>query len=149
MRHDLRLLQSCTVLVLPQGRSEMKRRALKRQIGWGTAFVAAYALVFNVILSSILIASVSPGAAADAHELCIRDASAGGVPADTDKGGGKLAIHCPLCVGHHVAADLPPPPTTLSERIPLRAEVVHSFRQRVFARVRSFAHLSRGPPALI
>lgn len=127
----------------------MTRIAFKRRIGWGAAFIAAYALVFNVILSSILIASVSPIAAADAHELCISGVTADGLPAGTDTSGGKVTIHCPLCVGHHVVADLPPPPITFAERIPLRAEVVHSFQARIFARVRSFDHQSRGPPALI
>lgn len=126
----------------------MTRRAIKRRIGWGAAFIAAYALVFNVILSSILIASVSPLAAADAHELCISTLDAGSIPGDPGKGGGKAVFRCPLCVGHHLAADAPHHPTELAERIPLRAEAVYSFQERTFARARFFDHLSRGPPAL-
>jgi hypothetical protein len=123
--------------------------ATKRRIGWGAAFIAAYALVFNVILSSILMASVSPSAAADAHELCISDINPDALANDAGKSGGKMLVHCPLCVGHHVAVDLPPPPAALIGRIPLRAEIVHSFQEHIFARIRTFANLSRGPPVLI
>ncbi|MCK1326353.1 hypothetical protein IVA94_36930 [Bradyrhizobium sp. 156] len=126
----------------------MTRLALKRRIGWGAAFIAAYALVFNVILSSILLSGVSPLAAVDGHELCISFVGANAVPADTKKNSGKATIHCPLCVGHHVAVDVPQPPADLAERFPLRVEAVYSFQERELARARSFDHLSRGPPEL-
>ena len=121
--------------------------AHKRRIGWSAALVAAYALVFNVILSSIFIATVSPLDAFDAHELCLRGADANSVPTDADKGSGKIVVHCPLCLSHH-AADVPRLPVDLTDRIALRIEAVHSFKARIFARARSFAHLSRGPPGL-
>ncbi|AWM06585.1 DUF2946 family protein [Bradyrhizobium symbiodeficiens] len=127
----------------------MTRLAFKRRIGWGAAFIAAYALVFNVILSSILIASVSPTAAAAAHELCISSDNTDAARTDADKTSGKTSVHCPLCVAHHIAGTLPPPQPTLTGRIPLTASAVHSFRQRIIAYTRSFDHLSRGPPALI
>ncbi|MBH5388580.1 DUF2946 family protein [Bradyrhizobium diversitatis] len=124
--------------------------AFKRRIGWGTAFIAAYALVLNLILSSILVASISPlAAAAAAHELCVSSGNADAARTDADKHGGKTTAHCPLCVGHYVAGGLPPPAAGLAERIALRAEPVLSFRKRIFARARSFAHLTRGPPRLI
>lgn len=119
----------------------------KRRIGWSAAFVAAYALVFNVILSGI--ASASPLAAVETHELCLSGLGAISAPADVDKSTGKTAVHCPLCVGQHVAADVPRPPAHLTERVALRTAAVHSFKARIFARARSFAHLSRGPPELI
>ncbi|UPT84648.1 hypothetical protein HAP41_0000030385 [Bradyrhizobium barranii subsp. apii] len=127
----------------------MAKLAFKRRIGWAAAFTAAYGLAFNVILSSILIAGVSPLAAADAHELCISSIEANAAPADTEKSSGKATIHCPLCVGHHVAVDVPRPPADLAERIQLRVEAVYSFQERILARARSFDHLSRGPPDLI
>ncbi|WP_244626133.1 DUF2946 family protein [Bradyrhizobium betae] len=122
--------------------------AFKRRIGWGAAFIAAYALVFNVILSSILVASISPLAAAGAHELCISGENADVARTDTDKHSGKTTAHCPLCVGHYVSGALPSPQSTLADRIPLTASAVYSFRQRIVAHARSFDHLSRGPPAL-
>ncbi|WP_142251366.1 DUF2946 family protein [Bradyrhizobium sp. UNPF46] len=127
----------------------MTRLAFKRRIGWGAAFVAAYALVFNVILSSILVASVSPTAAAAAHELCISGDNTDAARTDADKTSGKTAVHCPLCAAHHISGALPPPHPTLAGRIPLTASAVYSFRQRIIAYAWSFDHLSRGPPALI
>lgn len=121
----------------------------KRRIGWGAAFIAAYALVFNVILSSILIASISPAAAAAAHELCISSDNGDAARTDADKNSGKSAIHCPLCVGHHVAASLPPPQPALIDRVSLTANVVYSFQQRIIAYAKSFDHLSRGPPPAV
>jgi hypothetical protein len=123
--------------------------AYKRRIGWGAAFVAAYALVFNIILSSILVAGISPLAAAAAHELCISSVNADAARTDADKRSGKTSVHCPLCVAHHVSGALPPPQPTLTDRTPLTASAVYSFRKRIIAYVRSFDHLSRGPPALI
>lgn len=127
----------------------MTRLAFKRRIGSGAAFIAAYALVFNVILSSILLASVSPAAAAAAHGLCISSDTTDTGQTDADKTSGKTALRCPLCVAHHISGALPPPQPTLTGRIPLTAGAVYSFRQRIIAYARSFDHLSRGPPVLI
>lgn len=127
----------------------MTRLAFKRRIGWGAALIAAYALVFNVILSSILIASVSPTAAAAAHELCISSDNTDAARTGADKTSGKTAVHCPLCVAHHISGALPPPQPTVTGRIPLTAGAVFSFQQRIVAYARSFDHLSRGPPAVI
>jgi hypothetical protein len=121
----------------------------KRRVGWGAAFIAAYALVFNALLSSILVASISPVDAALAQELCVNSLDADMGRADADKHSGKKAVHCPLCVGHYVSGALPPPQAALIDRIPLTASVVHSFHQRIVAYARSYDHLSRGPPALV
>lgn len=126
----------------------MTRLAFKRRIGWSAAFIAAYALVFNVILSSILIASISPLDAASAHELCISSGNGDAAGSDADKTSGKTAMHCPLCAAHHISGALPPPHPMLTGRIPLTASAVYSFRQRIIAYARSFDHLSRGPPVL-
>ena len=122
--------------------------AYKRRVGWGAACVAAYALVFNVILSSMLVASISPLAGAAAQELCISSDNGDAARTDADNHGKRTNVHCPLCVGHHVSGALPPPQPTLTDRIPLPASAVYSFRQRIVAYARSFDHLSRGPPAL-
>ncbi len=122
--------------------------AYKRRIGRGAAFVAAYALVLNVILAGMLVASISPLAGAAAQELCISGDNGDAARTDADKHGKKTNVHCPLCVGHHASGALPPPQPTLTDRIPLTASAVYSFRQRIVAYARSFDHLSRGPPAL-
>ena len=122
--------------------------AYKRRIGRGAAFFAAYALVLNVILSGMLVASISPVAGAAAQELCISSDNGDATRTDADKHGKKTNVHCPLCVGHHVSGALPPPQPTLTDRIPLTASAVYSFRQWIIAYARSFDHLSRGPPAL-
>ncbi|HXH44944.1 MAG TPA: DUF2946 family protein [Bradyrhizobium sp.] len=122
--------------------------AFKRRVGCSAAFIAAYALVFNVILSSILVSGISPLAAAAAHKLCVSSQNADAARTDADKHSGKTTAHCPLCVGHVVAGGLPPPHPALTDRIPLPASAVYSFRQRIVAYARSFDHLSRGPPAL-
>lgn len=122
--------------------------AYKRRVGWGAACVAAYALVFNVILSSMLVASVSPFAGSPAQELCISSDNGDAARTDADKHGKRTNVRCPLCVGHQVSGALPPPQPTLADRIPLTASAVYSFRQRIVAYARSFDHLSRGPPAL-
>ncbi|WP_061020075.1 DUF2946 family protein [Bradyrhizobium sp. CCH5-F6] len=119
----------------------------KRWIGWGAAFIAVYALVFNVILSSILIASISPAVAAAAHELCTTS-NDDNAQRDADKRNGKTTVRCPLCLGHHVSGALPPPHPALTERLSLAAPAVYAFRQRIVAHARSFDHQSRGPPAL-
>lgn len=121
----------------------------KRQVGRGAAFIAAYALVLNVILSSMLVASVSPVAAAATHEFCLGSDSGDAIPVDPGKPGGKTTVHCPLCLGHHVSNGLPPPQPALADRVPLTASIVYSFQQRIVAYARSFDHLSRAPPQIV
>ncbi|WP_445819633.1 DUF2946 family protein [Bradyrhizobium sp. ISRA442] len=127
----------------------MTRFVFKRRIGCGAAFIAAYALVFHLILSSILVAGVSPAAAVAAHELCISSANLDATRPDADKSGKTLAIHCPLCVGHHVISALPPPQVAFVDRSYVEAAIVFAFETRFVARFRSYDHQSRGPPLLI
>ncbi|WP_354122187.1 DUF2946 family protein [Bradyrhizobium sp. LA6.12] len=126
----------------------MARFVFRRRVGIAAALIAAYALVFNVVLTSVLVASTARVAAAAAHELCIGGGDTDAARSDADKSG-KIAIHCPLCVGHHVAAGLLPPQPALVDRVPVAARTVVAFQARVLARARSFDHQSRGPPGLI
>ncbi|WP_420807590.1 DUF2946 family protein [Bradyrhizobium valentinum] len=112
------------------------------------AFIAAYALVFNVILSSVLAAGLAPTAAAAAHVLCVNSADADAARNDAGKSGQKIAIHCPLCVGHLITGALPPPQPTLCDRLPVQTCAVFAFVSRFVAHFRSFDHQSRGPPRL-
>lgn len=115
-------------------------------MGRAAAFVAAYALVLNVILSSLLVASISPAAAGQI--LCINSTDADAAHDDAGKSGRGGAIHCPLCIGHHVTGALPPPELALGARLPVAVTTIRAFEARFVARFRSYDHQSRGPPAL-
>ncbi|WP_456710583.1 DUF2946 family protein [Bradyrhizobium sp. USDA 4452] len=117
-------------------------------MGSAAAFVAAYALVLNVILSSLLVAGISPVAAAADRILCINSTDADPAHDDAGKSGRSGAIHCPLCVGHHVTGALPPPAFAFSARLPVVVTTIRAFEARFVARFRSYDHQSRGPPAL-
>ena len=125
----------------------MRRFVLRQRVGRAAAFVAAYALVFNVILSSLLVASISPAAAAAGQILCINSADAGVAHDDAGKSGRSGAIHCPLCIGHHFTGALPPPAFAFGARLPVAVTTIRSFEARFVARFRSYDHRSRGPPA--
>ncbi|HAQ82024.1 MAG: hypothetical protein CFE30_32660 [Bradyrhizobium sp. PARBB1] len=117
-------------------------------MGRAAAFVAAYALVLNVILSSLLVAGISPAAAAAGQILCINSADPGVAHDDAGKSGRGGAIHCPLCIGHHVTGALPPPAFAFGARLPIALTTVRAFEVRFVARFRSYDHQSRGPPTL-
>ncbi|MFB9267780.1 DUF2946 family protein [Bradyrhizobium erythrophlei] len=126
----------------------MARFVLKRRVGRVAAFIAAYALVFNVVLTSLLAASISPTLADAGHVLCFSSVSADAAQGDAGKSGQKAAIHCPLCVGHHVTGTLPPPQPVLGDRAYVQLRTVRAFEARFVARYRSYDHQSRGPPVL-
>jgi hypothetical protein len=78
-----------------------------RSIGRCNALVAAYALVFNVVLTSTLLATISPSKASAIHELCLNGGPA--VPdADGSTDSGKPIVRCPLFVQRRAMADQPP-----------------------------------------
>ena len=126
----------------------MRRFVLRQRVGRAAAFVAAYALVLNVILSSLLVAGISPAAAAAGQILCINRADPGVAHDDAGKSGRGGAIHCPLCIGHHVTGALPPPAFAFGARLPIALTTVRAFEVRFVARFRSYDHQSRGPPTL-
>lgn len=108
------------------------------------AFAAAYALVLNVLLSSALLAA-QPVQWSVVHEFCL----SGETAAPTEPGKAKpAAIHCPLCIGHHVSAAPPPVAPAVAIRLafgvtydPPRDTPFVAFRQ-------TRDHQARGPPAL-
>ena len=119
-----------------------------RTIGRWAAFVAAYALVFNVMLTSALLAKVSPLKLNALHELCLNGASA---PSDADGGtdDSKPIIRCPLCVSSAVAlADLPPQSPALAIRIALQAFFEPARHDDGIALFATLDHQPRGPPHL-
>lgn len=120
-------------------------------IGIGAAWLAAYALVLNVILSSVLhAAALSPLTWAAGHMLCANSADIGAVRDDAGKGDKRASVHCPLCVGNHSTAALPPPPfPVLIERVPSKTGAVVASGDVFVARAKFSDNQARGPPGLI
>lgn len=119
-----------------------------RAIGRWAALVAAYALVFNVMLTSALLATISPLKFNALHELCLNASSA--LPG-TDDGGdpAKPIIRCPLCLSNAVAtADQPPQTPALAIRIALRVLFEPAPNDPIAVRFAQSDHQPRGPPHL-
>ena len=122
----------------------------KRIVGIGAAWIAAYALVLNVILSSILLATLSPVAFAAGHAICVNSADAGAVRDDAGKNNEAPSIRCPVCVGIHAAGALPPPPGPIFfDRTALPISQAFAFDAALVERKKTSDHQARGPPLLI
>lgn len=112
------------------------------------AWAAAYALVFNVMLTSALLATISPLKLNALHELCLNGTSTG-PSADGSGDTGKPIIRCPLCLSGVVAvADQPPQTPALAIRIALRVLFEPAQHDHVLARLETSDHQPRGPPHL-
>jgi hypothetical protein len=119
-----------------------------RTIGRWAAFVAAYALVFNVMLISTLLASISPLKFNALHELCLNGSSTA-PDADGNSDPAKPIVRCPLCLSNAVAmADQPPQTPALAIRIALRVLFEPAPNDRVSVRFAESNHQPRGPPHL-
>ena len=131
--------------------TSVKYASRKRMIGIGVAWLAAYALVLNVILSSVLhAAALSPLTWAGGHILCANSADISVVRDDAGKSDKRAPAHCPLCVSNHSTAALPPPPfPVLLERVPSRTQSVVASGDIFVALARFSDHQARGPPGLI
>jgi hypothetical protein len=118
-----------------------------KKIGRLAALVAAYALVFNVMLTSALLASISPLKLNDIHEFCLNGTSSG--QATDDSGNpAKPIIHCPLCVSGAAMADLPSPPPALAIRIAFNVPYEFPLAEHFVAPLTVNEHQPRGPPHL-
>ena len=126
----------------------MKYASRKRMIGIGVAWLAAYALVLNVILSSVLhAAALSPLTLAAGHIVCANSADIGAVQGDAGKSDKRASVHCPLCVGNYSTAALPPPPfPVLIERVPSQAALVAASGDVFVALAKFSDNQARGPP---
>lgn len=122
----------------------------KRIVGIGAAWVAAYALVLNVILSSMFLAALSPVAFAAGHAICANSADVGTVRDDAGKNNKAPSIRCPVCVGIHAASALPPPPGPIFfARNAVPISQAFAFDAALVERKKSSDHQARGPPSLI
>lgn len=118
-------------------------------MGMCAAGAAAYALVLNVILSSFLLAALSPAAAAAGYEICANSADLHAVRDDAGKTDKRTVVRCPICVGHHAGIALLPPSPISADRIALATPLRFEFTQRDLEFSRTHDHQPRGPPALI
>jgi hypothetical protein len=126
----------------------LKHLSRKRIVGAVASFVATYALVLNIVLSSMLLAAVSPVAIAAGFEICANNPDLAAAHDDAGKSTGKAVVHCPICVGTHAAG--PPPPSGPSFALRIAAAVAPAFTPAasVVARDATSGHQARAPPRL-
>jgi hypothetical protein len=123
----------------------VKQHSRRRWFGTVASLAAVYALVLNVVLSSLLLASVSPAAYAAGLEICAVSPDHG----DYGKRPGQVAVHCPVCVFSH-APGAPPQPTLLAvSRIAIAISPTFAYEAAIVARLVATNHQARAPPALI
>lgn len=124
------------------------RRDRKWTIGWIAAFAAAYALVFQIVLTSALLASVSTVGADAATPLCLTGASA---DAHADDGGktSSSIVHCPLCLSRtDVAVLTPPVMVALTDRVAIELHFRAILRSSLQGQSFGLPFQPRAPPSL-
>ena len=122
----------------------MKNWRQKKTIGKWAAFVAAYALVFNVILTSALFAAVSPLELNTRHQLCLKNYAFN--PAVDKSKPVEPGVLCPMCLAKAALADAPPlaPSVAVPVALPVSTELADHI---VFiASIQQSDHHARGPP---
>jgi hypothetical protein len=120
----------------------------KRWFGAVASLAAVYALVLNVVLSSLILASISPAAQAAGFELCLTHPDLAASPDNTGKTTGAPAVHCPVCVGTH-APGAPPASVTFSvSRVAIAIAPIAAPDDRIVARAATSDHRARAPPQL-
>lgn len=92
----------------------LRRAGRSGGLGWVAALAAAYALVFQLVFVSALVAAMPRDATG--APLCAGAGSLA-VGADLDGKGERTDVHCPACLARVDVADLPPPiPVPAPER---------------------------------
>jgi hypothetical protein len=109
---------------------------------------AAYALVLNVVLSSMLLAAISPADAAAGYQICHNNPDGTVAPDDAGKTTGKPAAHCPLCTGSHAPGAPPAQTIFITTRIALAIAPVAAPDDTVVAAPATSDHRARAPPRL-
>jgi len=145
----LRLASSCCAFVLT-GAGDfilLIRRPGIWKVGRIAASVAAYALALNVMLTSALLASISPLQFNALHELCFNSAPTQLDAADDGDRTAAPVIHCPLCLSPAAMA-LPPEAPAIATRIVVPAPLRAAPYDIVVAQPASSNHQARGPPHL-
>jgi hypothetical protein len=126
----------------------LKRKSYRRTAGLGAAWIAALALVLNVLLSSALLASISPAAFAAGHELCLNSPDPAAAVDDASKTTGKSVMHCPICIGNH-APGVPPTTAVFTvSRVAVAIAQELTASADVVERLAGYDHRARAPPSL-
>lgn len=119
----------------------------KRWFGAVACLAAVYALALNVVLSSLILASVSPAAQAAGFEICFTHPDLAASPDDSGKTTAPTP-HCPLCVGTH-APGAPPVVAAFSiSRIAIAIAPIATPDDRIVAARATSDHRARAPPQL-
>ncbi len=121
--------------------------ASKRLIGRVTSFVAAYALVLQIVLASFVLATMSAGPAM-AMEICSPSMLYGVATGDADKSPSGPASHCPVCVVAHSPAVPAPDALTCLTRDSFRFTYRSVPVQRVDLARAETPHQPRAPPQI-
>jgi hypothetical protein len=120
----------------------------KRWFGAVASMAAVYALVLNVVLSSLVLASISPAAQAAGFELCLAHPDQAASPDDNSGPTRAPMVHCPVCVGTHAPGA---PPTIAAfhvSRIAVAIVPVAAPDERIVAEPANSDHRARAPPQL-
>ncbi|WP_158005634.1 DUF2946 family protein [Tardiphaga robiniae] len=126
----------------------MRHFSRKRWFGGVASLAAAYALVLNVILSSMLLAAISPADAAAGYQICHNNPDSAATQDDVGKTTGKPAAHCPLCTGSHAPGAPPAQTAFVTSRIAIAIAPVAAPDDRIVATVATSDHRARAPPRL-
>ncbi|QUS41752.1 hypothetical protein RPMA_25040 [Tardiphaga alba] len=112
------------------------------------SLAAVYALVLNVVLSSLILASVSPAAQAAGFELCLTHPDLAVSLDDNGKTTGAPAVHCPACLGTHAPGAPPAIATFAITRIAIAITPFTAPDDRIVAERATSDHRARAPPQL-
>lgn len=138
-----------TLLLVPQRAIKLRGISVKywrqkKTVGKWTAFVAVYALVFNVILTSALVAAVSPLELNTRHQLCLNNYTSDPTT-DKSKSSGLGAL-CPMCLSKTALTDVPPMAPMVTVRVALPTSIGIADHKVFVASTPHSDHSARGPP---
>jgi hypothetical protein len=120
----------------------------KRWFGAVASLAAAYALVLNVVLSSLLLAAISPADAAAGYQICRNNPDSTVAPDDAGKTTGKPAAHCPLCTGSHAPGTPPVQTVFIATRMAIAIAPTAVLNDTFIAVPATSDHRARAPPRL-
>jgi ABC-type dipeptide/oligopeptide/nickel transport system permease subunit len=120
----------------------------KRWFGAVASLAAAYVLVLNVVLSSLLLAAISPADAAAGYQICHNNPDGTVAPDDAGKTTGKPAAHCPLCTGSHASGAPPAQTVFIATRIALTIAPIAVADDTFITAPANSDHRARAPPRL-
>jgi cytochrome c5 len=107
---------------------------------------AAYALVLNVVLSSLLLAAISPADAAAGYQICHNNPDLAATQDDGGKTTGTPGAHCPLCTGTHAPGAPPAQTAFVTSRIAIAITPVAASDDRIVTETATSDHRARAPP---